>query len=676
MRPAAALGAAFVVLWVAYASAIPPFEGQDEIWHAIYTQTLARGELPVQPRERAPGVEMFQQKEGTQPPLYYALAAPAFVGTDIETLRRSAVHNPHGSVGGPDVLDNRNLFAHPPDGSEIDGRMWLARGVSGLFGLGTVVLAYLSARLVAPTRGGVALLAGGLTAFLPGFLFVSALVSNDAAVAFFGALGLYVALRGDYGWGAGAVVGLAALTKSSGLLVGPLVLVGLGLRPDAWARVVAVAAFVGGWWYARNLALYGELTALRRHLGRDDLWSELPTAREIVLDLPGLAMSFVGLFGWFSVPMDGWAYALYGLVLAGGLAGLTKLRAMPDVSRRGLLLCLGWLLLVFAALLFSRLIFQSFHGRLLYPALTALALLWAIGMPRQLARLALAALAIGALAVPWLWIRPAYAVPAPCQAPPSAGAAAAPVELVAHQVGRVDVGPGELLPVELCWRTHERPGGPWSAFAQLVDPTGRVLAQHDGFPGGGNDATLWWRPGSLHADRHTLRVARDAPAPLVAELRVGLYDKGSGRRMPGIAPDGADTIGLGQVRLAGGIEPAAAPGPWPRFDDGLAVVGLDRERTADGWRGMVRLTTDRPIARSHTISLQLVGERGLVAQDDRQPRGGLYPTDAWRPGEVVPHAFELRAPPGRYRLLLVVYDLPEGTRVRAGAADHIVLAEE
>ena len=42
------------------------------------------------------------------------------------------------------VDDNRNLFAHPPGGSEMDGRMWLARGVSGLFGLshGGIVPSY------------------------------------------------------------------------------------------------------------------------------------------------------------------------------------------------------------------------------------------------------------------------------------------------------------------------------------------------------------------------------------------------------------------------------------------------------------------------------------------------------------------------------------------------------
>ena len=203
-------------------------------------------------------------------------------------------------------------------------------------------------------------------------------------------------------------------------------------------------------------------------------------------------------------------------------------------------------------------------------------------------------------------------------------------------------------------------------FAQVVDATGRVLGQHDGFPGGGNDATPWWEAGSLHSDRHRVVVAADAPAPVVGELRVGLYDR-RGRM---------ETISLGRVRVAAAVGPPVVAGPWPRFDDGIAVVSFERERTADGWRGTVGMTTDRAVGRSHTISVQLVGWDGLAAQDDRLARGGLYPTDAWRPGELVRHPVELKAPARPHRWLLVLYDLPEGRRVRAGAADHVVLAEE
>jgi hypothetical protein len=686
VRPAAAIAVAFAIAWVAYASAIPPFEGQDEIWHVLYAQTLAGGELPVQPRGGSGG-DMFQPKEGTQPPLYYALAAPAFLGTDVETLRRSAIHNPHGSVGGPGVRDNRNLFAHPPGGSEIDTRMWLARAVSGLFGLGTVLLTWLAARLVAPGRAEVPLLAAALVGFLPGFLFVSALVSNDAPAAFAGSLGLYLGLRFVHGCGtprghlvAGAAVGLAALTKSSAALVGPLVVLALGARPAACLRVAAVAALVAGWWYARNLLLYGELTGLRRHLGRDTLWGEIPGPGEIVADLPGLAQSFVGLFGWFSVPMDVAVYWVYAALFGAGLLGLARRTGRADASRRGLLLCLAWVALVCAALLLSRLIFKSFHGRLLYPALGGFALLWAVGMPRRGAAHVAAALALAAVAVPWVYLRPAYAVPPPCAPDTATGRpAVAPVELAAGGADRSDVAPGGLLAVDLCWRVNQAPGRAWSVFAQVVDPSGRVLAQHDGFPGGGADATPWWAPGTLHADRHVLSVAADAPTPSVAELRVGLYDKASGQRMQRIDPTGADTIVLERLRVVHPLPTAATPpatGRWPRFDDGLVVLDVAHSSTPDELRGVVLLTTDRPILRSHTLSLQLVDDGGLVAQDDRLPRGGLYPTDAWRPGEVVPHEFALRAPPARRRLLLVVYDLPEGARVPAGGRDHVVLVDQ
>ncbi|TAK23360.1 MAG: phospholipid carrier-dependent glycosyltransferase [Chloroflexota bacterium] len=691
------VAAGFVFVWALYVAAIPPFEGQDEIWHVIYAQTLAHRELPVQQLERPSG-EMFVMKEGTQPPLYYALVAPAFVGTDVETLRQSAVHNPHGSVGGPGVVDNRNLFAHPPSGAPIDRRMWIARGVSALFGLGTVLMTYLSARRVSLPA---ALPAAALVAFMPGFLFVSALVTNDVAVAFFGGLGLYTALRAAEGGltaraqlGSGFVVGLAALTKVSGLLTAPLLLAALALRRessrrtwgDASARIVFPAILVTGWWYARNLSLYGDLTGLRRHLGRDDLWGEIPTASEVISDLGGLARSFIGLFGWFSVPMHDPVYVGYWIVLAIGLAGLARWRG----ERRGLLLCLGWALMILGALVASRLIFRSFHGRLLYPALPGLAVLWGVGLmaltPNPVRRpvvvAAIGGFALAAAAVAPLYLWPAYAAPSPgsiCSSASTDRRVGGPIELVAARVERSELAPGDILDVDLCWRANEPPGAIWSVFVQAVDPNGRILGQHDGFPGGGPDATLWWRAGSLHTDRHRLRIALDAPAPTVAELRVGFYDKATGRRLLDVDPSGADTIALDDLRVAPTPGPTDPRGDGSRrFDDGISVIGVDLPIVSSRVEGTVWLTTDRPIARNHTISIQLVGQGGLAAQDDRLPRGGLYPTTAWRAGDVVPHSFAL-APspvaPGRSRLLLILYDLPDETRILADGTDHLVLAE-
>ena len=101
------------------------------------------------------------------------------------------------------------------------------------------------------------------------------------------------------------------------------------------------------------------------------------------------------------------------------------------------------------------------------------------------------------------------------------------------------------------------------------------------------------------------------------------------------------------------------------FGDTMELVGYDIAREPlkpmDNlevrlyWRALANSPKD------YTVSVQLMGEDGTVAQLDRQPLHGLYPTSRWRVGEVLVDdvAFDLlpNAGPGRYRLIALVYDL-------------------
>ena len=64
----------FTVLAGAYSIITPMFEAPDELHHYFYVKHLADGNtLPIQD----PAVESLWAQEGSQPPLYYALAALA-----------------------------------------------------------------------------------------------------------------------------------------------------------------------------------------------------------------------------------------------------------------------------------------------------------------------------------------------------------------------------------------------------------------------------------------------------------------------------------------------------------------------------------------------------------------------------------------------------------------------
>ncbi|NJL92790.1 MAG: hypothetical protein HC915_03230, partial [Anaerolineae bacterium] len=185
-------------------------------------------------------------------------------------------------------------------------------------------MTFLVARLAVPARPGVALLATFLSAFNPMFLSITGSVNNDNLVNALVPTGLALALstwRCGFSWQralAMAVVGtLAAASKVSGtLLFAPM---GLAIaltiwrdrQPRTWimgAALLFVMVWLGGlgWWYARNLNLYGDFFG-NAHMART------VGLREAPISLPELLR---GESGSFFFAYWGW---LGGLTILGPL---------------------------------------------------------------------------------------------------------------------------------------------------------------------------------------------------------------------------------------------------------------------------------------------------------------------------------------------------------------------
>lgn len=83
-----------------------------------------------------------------------------------------------------------------------------------------------------------------------------------------------------------------------------------------------------------------------------------------------------------------------------------------------------------------------------------------------------------------------------------------------------------------------------------------------------------------------------------------------------------------------------------RVDQGVALL----------WR------TDDDLADDLTVSVKLLDASGaLIAQHDGSPQGGRRPTSTWQPSQAVFDPHPISAPPGRYRLVVEVYQwTPEG----------------
>ncbi len=586
--------ALYVALAATYSFITPLGEGPDEPGHAAFVFFLAReGRLPDQRINEVPG-------EGHQPPLAYTLAVPAALWLPREERVFELAGNPRFMWAGGDQV---NAAAHgtrelwPWRGPVL---AWhLMRLFSVACGVVTVAMTYLAARDLRLTiddlRGDLRftiddlrlpnndsepiqnpkskiqnpfvnpLLAAALVAFNPQFLFVNGLASNDALLAALCAAALWLCVRGQgsgvaYVGALGGVLGLALLTKTSALVLVPMLLVALMLRQRgstgpfrAFCRsaigMLGVATLICGWWYARNWQLYGDPLGLGMFQG------EFATQPFDFANLNAwggalrqLHDSFWARFGWMNVAPLVWVIWFFGIIEIAALLGLVlagvQLRRTRHTKHLTPWLPVLVLIVATAAFLlaFARTAgLVAWQGRLLFPAISAIAMLLAQGlgkMKESFSRLLLyqiPGIALIALAawLPFGVIRPAYPVEVLSgQAAERWGGTAVygrfglpgdpGAELRAYTV----VGatqPGERVEVRLLWHALGRQNRNWLVFVHLADGDGQIVAESNNEPRNGAYPLGVWVEGDWIEDTHSLELPTNLPAGRY-QLRVGLFD--------------------------------------------------------------------------------------------------------------------------------------------------------
>lgn len=93
------------------------------------------------------------------------------------------------------------------------------------------------------------------------------------------------------------------------------------------------------------------------------------------------------------------------------------------------------------------------------------------------------------------------------------------------------IAPGETLNVRLFWRCEAEFDRDYTAFVHIIGPDGLLYGQVDQPPGAGAFPTSGWVPGEYIADEYAIPVAQQAP-PGMYQLEIGLYDPGTGQRLP------------------------------------------------------------------------------------------------------------------------------------------------
>lgn len=735
---------ALLVVWAAlaaiYSVASPIFEPPDEVFHFPVIDHIARtGSLPVQD----PQVETLWHQEGSQPPLYYLLSAPLIWPVDRSDLAARQERNPHARIGIGLATDNQAIVLHDWDAEAFPWRrttlaVHLVRFFSILLGLGTVICVYHIARLAAPGRPAVHLAATALAAFNPMFLFISASVNNDTLINLLSAATLAQLLRlwrnsltARRVWALAILLALASLSKLSGLALYPtaglaILLVSvrdrLGWRSllRAGAVMIGVWLIVAGWWYWRNVRLYGEPTGMERMIAIIGPRQQTPSLGDLLDEFQGFRYSFWGVFGMLNViapeALFDYADALSLLALVGwGIAGAAALLRRRTAS--GQPLPRGWsawlaqhqntlpvallalhTLIVAAALVNWTRRTPATQGRLLFPALGPLATLAALGLARLFSRrreraLPLVALPLLAFAVwlPWHTIRPAYTPPRTVTALPDdalpVNARFGPIELLGVRVSDVPVSPGDErdgLRLTLYWRPLAHTAQDMSLYVQVFGlpdsaTPGELqeIAKLDSYPGGGLLRTTTWTLHAIYADEYMLPVLVSARTPLRPVLKIGWRQFETGEEFPPTTPDGAPrapvTIEAGRIissdsRLTEGEPIEAVFTGMLRLNraavrPGTAAPG-DAITVALEWEALARVRED------FTILVHLIDPAAPdrpLAQGDSPALGGRWPTSAWEPRSpfVDEHTIVLPPdlPPGIYHVAVGFYRPADFTRL-------------
>jgi len=226
--------------------------------------------------------------------------------------------------------------------------------------------------------------------------------------------------------------------------------------------------------------------------------------------------------------------------------------------------------------------------------------------------------------------------------------------------------PGEHLPVKLFWRAEREVFEDFTVFAQLLDREGKLLAQHDGIPHAGFLPTMLWYPGRIVEDARTLAIPRDA-TPGVYRLHAGLYRFDSLERLPVNESD--ESVDLGEVKIAVSAPNKPRTTLNAQLGDVIRLDGFDadaRVRAGQTFALTLHWQALNAPQKDYKVFVHVLDANDqVVAQQDNAPRQNYYPTRIWDAGERVPDAHTLNVPPGKYTILVGMYDPVSGERLPA-----------
>ncbi len=737
----------FVVLSLIYAWATPPLEASDELWHFGMINTIAdTGQLPVQ----HPGVKTTYEQEGSQPPLYYLVAGLLVKGIDSSDFDVVRQPNPHAVAGVPGNVGNKNLVLHDSVHPLLQRTLlavYVVRLFSILLGCVTVVSIYLAARQLGFGQPILPILAASLTAFNPMFLFITASVNNDNLVIALNSLIIWqmIVLISHSRFSPrqtvliAVLVALASLSKLSGLVLMPFVLLSGGwvfLRPKidgflsgqsnssqldwrGFIRFVGIVCvvwvLVAGWWYVRNVTLYGELFGTSTMVAVAGPRIGGFGLQTLLDEFQGFRFAYWALFGAVNIMTYRWFYdvmdissllIIIGLVTA-ILVGIRSRLPVRKSSGETYEWLDNWVILIGLTLLIAAGTISligwtaqtyASQGRLLFPFNAAISILGAIGivclahywiqppMSRVFKRPAMQSgyyflpiiLGVFATIVPFASIVPQYAPPSVLEKVPdtvrSVYAHFGDLALVGYEVGDQRYFPGDTLPITVYWQVIKPSVIDYSLYLHATLDDGTDIGKVDSYPGAGRLRTSTWQRGAIYADSYAISLDQKSNAVSRLRLQVGWWnyvDKTLvnavdqvNRPLDSVMLDVGGFAPRNSVQMIDGMTPIEPV----TFGNAVSLIGYQLEGNSLSlfWKSVAPLTAN------DTVFVQALNANNQVAgQGDAPP---TLPTRYWQAGEqfVTRHIIKSTLPIefGSYRIILGWYNTDDGTRLSVAYPDN------
>ncbi len=402
---------------VCWSFIVPPFQVPDEPAHFAYVQQLAEtGTLPTSRKERysleeAAALQGLRQSYVHQRPEHLSTSSQEEQRQLDRLLGSSLARTGPGDAGvaGSEPPLYYALAAIPyslGSSESLLARLELIRLLSALFGGLTALFVFMFVREALPGEPWAWSVGGLSVATVPLLGFMAGAVNPDAML-FAVTSALFYALARAFRRGLslrsacaiGALMAVGLLTKLNFLGILPGALLGLALLARAAARTygrlayvwlmggVAIAASPAIVYAAVNLlsdlptfGVLSDATRLTRHHG--SIWHEIAYLWQLYLPrLPGMPSDFVGhfttreiwfngyigLYGWFDTTFPGWVYNV--AVLPAALIAIAGGRALV-IARRAARARLGELI-VYAAMTVGVMMIVGMDSYLQFPQTVA-----------------------------------------------------------------------------------------------------------------------------------------------------------------------------------------------------------------------------------------------------------------------------------------------------------------